>query len=76
MNRYFILILSSIIFFKAIPSIALEKRSYKIFQFPSNMIPAIDGKTEDWKIIPDGYEIGMDQLGTIAVSMQMPIQAT
>ena len=34
----------------------------KIFQFPPNMIPRIDGNTDDWKIVPDSYAIGMDQL--------------
>ena len=46
----------------AIHSLAQEKRSYKIFQFPANMIPTIDGKSDDWKVMPDDYTIGMDQL--------------
>ena len=36
--------------------------TFKIFQFPSNMIPRIDGKTNDWEIVPEDYCIGMDQL--------------
>lgn len=47
MNLHFILILLSIIVYPTHPSFSQEKRSYKIFQFPSNMIPGIDGKTED-----------------------------
>ena len=35
---------------------------FKIFQFPKNMIPRIDGNTEDWDIVPDDYIIGTDQL--------------
>ena len=35
---------------------------YKIFQFPSNMIPRIDGNTDDWAIVPDDYAIGVDKL--------------
>jgi hypothetical protein len=35
---------------------------FKIFQFPANMIPVIDGKTDDWKIVGDEYVIGSDQL--------------
>ena len=35
---------------------------YKVFQFPADKIPRIDGKTEDWNIVPDSYAIGMDQL--------------
>jgi hypothetical protein len=34
----------------------------KIFQFPPNMIPRIDGNTEDWSMVPDEYIIGNAQL--------------
>ena len=43
-------------------SIAQDKRKFKIFQFPANMIPTIDGKVEDWKMVDPSYNIGMDQL--------------
>jgi hypothetical protein len=43
-------------------SFAQEKRSYKIYQFPANMIPTIDGKGDDWNVVPDDYTVGMDQL--------------
>ncbi len=33
-----------------------------MFQFPANQIPRIDGKVEDWAIVPESYAIGMDQL--------------
>ena len=29
----------------------------KVFQFPPNMIPRIDGKDDDWAIVPDSYAI-------------------
>jgi hypothetical protein len=35
---------------------------FKVFQFPPNMIPRIDGDASDWKMVPDEYAIGMDQL--------------
>lgn len=35
---------------------------YKIFQFPADKIPCIDGKTNDWAIVPDSYSVGTDQL--------------
>jgi len=35
---------------------------FKIFQFPADRIPRIDGNADDWKIVPDDYAIGMDQL--------------
>ncbi|MFH0988771.1 MAG: PKD domain-containing protein [bacterium] len=41
---------------------AQEKRSYKIFQFPADQIPRIDGNTDDWDIVPESYTVGMDQL--------------
>ncbi len=39
-----------------------DKRSFKIFQFPSNMIPSIDGNKMDWNIVPDSFIIATDQL--------------
>jgi hypothetical protein len=35
---------------------------FKIFQFPPDQIPRVDGDSSDWKIVPDDYAIGMDQL--------------
>ncbi|MFC1693137.1 PKD domain-containing protein [Candidatus Latescibacterota bacterium] len=35
---------------------------FRIYQFPADRIPCIDGKTDDWNIVPDEYNIGMDQL--------------
>ncbi len=36
--------------------------TYKIFQFPADRIPRVDGKTDDWAIVPESYVIGSDQL--------------
>ena len=36
--------------------------TFKIFQFPPDKIPRIDGNADDWAIVPDSYAIGMDQL--------------
>lgn len=35
---------------------------FKIFQFPANMIPRIDGDTDDWAMVPESYVIGNEQL--------------
>ncbi len=35
---------------------------YKVFQFPPDQIPRIDGDPSDWDIVPDDYAIGMDQM--------------
>src|ERR1035437_4879332 len=34
---------------------------FKIFQFPADKIPTIDGRTNDWNIVPESYVIGSDQ---------------
>lgn len=39
-----------------------ERRVFKIFQFPADKIPVVNGKTDDWDIVPDSYAVGMDQL--------------
>jgi hypothetical protein len=46
------------------PSHALQRTDteFKIFQFPANMIPRIDGQTDDWAMVPDRYAYGTDQL--------------
>jgi hypothetical protein len=43
---------------------ALEKpeTTYQVFQFPANQIPRIDGKADDWDMVPSAYAIGADQL--------------
>jgi hypothetical protein len=50
--------------FMTIPASALQRPdvTFKIFQFPANMIPRIDGNDDDWAMVPDSYAIGMDQL--------------
>jgi len=35
---------------------------FKVFQFPADQIPRIDGDTNDWNIVPESYVIGTDQL--------------
>ena len=35
---------------------------FKIFQFPANAIPRIDGNADDWAMVPEDYVIGTDQL--------------
>jgi len=35
---------------------------FKVFQFPADKIPRIDGNAEDWSMVPESYAIGMDQL--------------
>ncbi|MBT4484606.1 MAG: PKD domain-containing protein [Candidatus Latescibacteria bacterium] len=51
-------------FFIFSPAQALERPDveFKIFQFPPNMIPRIDGNTDDWNMVPDSYAIETDQI--------------
>ncbi|HUQ93828.1 MAG TPA: PKD domain-containing protein [Bryobacteraceae bacterium] len=59
LTRFFLL--SFVLWF---PTAALERPGveYRIFQFPANQIPQIDGKPNDWAMVPASYAIGMDQL--------------
>lgn len=43
---------------------AIEKPdvTYKVFQFPADKIPRIDGQADDWAMVPESYVIGTDQL--------------
>jgi hypothetical protein len=36
--------------------------TFKVFQFPPNMIPRIDGDPSDWDIVPDSYAVDGSQL--------------
>ncbi|MGE3822189.1 MAG: hypothetical protein AB7I30_22475, partial [Isosphaeraceae bacterium] len=42
---------------------------YRIFQFPADRIPRIDGSADDWAIVPDSYAIGSDQLRETVVGL-------
>lgn len=48
--------------FIATSSWSQDNRTFKVFQFPANKIPTIDGNAEDWKMVPKSYVVGMDQL--------------
>ena len=56
--------MTSLLLLLLAPVLALERPGveYKIFQFPADKIPQIDGKTADWAMVPASYAIGMDQL--------------
>jgi len=44
---------------------SVGSREFKIFQFPRNMIPRIDGKTDDWNMVPPEYIYGMEHMKDI-----------
>jgi PKD domain len=35
---------------------------FKVFQFPADKIPRIDGDASDWAMVPESYSIGLDQM--------------
>ena len=44
--------------------LALERKdvTFKIFQFAADQIPRVDGKTDDWAMVPESYAVGMGEL--------------
>ena len=46
------------------PAFALDRTNdvFKIFQFPADKIPTVDGLTNDWNVVPENYVIGSEQL--------------
>ena len=42
------------------PACAFDRTNevFKIFQFPANQIPRVDGDTNDWNLVPESYVIG------------------
>ena len=56
-------ILTTVLLFCAsVQALQRTDTEFKIFQFPANMIPRIDGNTEDWAMVPDDYAYGTDQI--------------
>jgi hypothetical protein len=35
--------------------------TFKVFQFPADRIPRVDGQTDDWAMVPEDYVIGMKE---------------
>lgn len=57
-------LLASGLLLACLPVRALDRTNeiFKIFQFPADQIPRIDGDPGDWKMVPENYVIGTDQL--------------
>jgi hypothetical protein len=62
MNRLLLIASVGLLACGASPAIDRPGVVYKVFQFPPDKIPRIDGKTDDWDIVPEDYVIGTDQL--------------
>lgn len=59
-KKYFLFLLLSLL--TVAQTWSQDTRTFKIFQFPANKIPTIDGNADDWKMVPESYTVGMDQL--------------
>ena len=46
----------------AAPALERPGVTYQVFQFPADQIPRVDGKTDDWAMVPASYVVGTDQL--------------
>ncbi len=47
---------------RCLPALERPDVEFKVYQFPANKIPRIDGQTDDWAMVPASYTIGSDQL--------------
>ena len=61
-KRIFLIYVSLFLFVGVVNALERPDREFKIFQFPSDKIPVIDGDSSDWQIVPDDYAVGMDEL--------------
>jgi len=52
------------IFAQTLPSYetARSGKIFKVFQFPKDQMPRIDGKTADWEMVPESYAYGTNLL--------------
>lgn len=46
-----------------------SETEFQVFQFPADKIPRIDGKADDWAIVPESYAIGTEQLRETVVGL-------
>ena len=58
----------------SLSAFALERPGveFKIFQFPANQIPRIDGKADDWSIVPESYVVGSKELKETVNGLKSP----
>lgn len=64
MNRRILFLALVFAFLAAASASAFSRpdKEFKIFQFPKDQIPRIDGDTNDWNIVPDDYAYCTDLL--------------
>ena len=54
---------ASVAFAFIVSAYALERpgMEFKVYQFPADAIPRMDGDASDWEQVPDSYAVGTDQ---------------
>lgn len=64
MKKLFLQTLPICFIFSALIQIAAaqDNRQFKIFQFPADQIPVINGDASDWEIVPDSFVVGMNEV--------------
>ncbi|MFC1608415.1 hypothetical protein ACFL47_10650, partial [Candidatus Latescibacterota bacterium] len=62
LNLFFITLLGLILIAPGLSALSRTDVEFKIFQFPHDKIPRIDGNMDDWDIVPDEYVYGTDQI--------------
>ncbi len=50
--------------------------AFKVFQFPQNQIPRIDGEFSDWDIVPDSYVVTTDSMWDDSGKWKNPDKST
>lgn len=56
--KFLILLITAL----ALLSFARPEKEFMIFRFPQHQIPRIDGDFSDWRMVPDQYSIGLEEL--------------
>jgi hypothetical protein len=60
-HRALLLAFFALVFTSTVAALDRPDVTFKIFQFPADKIPRIDGNADDWAMVPEDYVIGMDQ---------------
>jgi len=60
--RYWIVLFYVIGVVPVVRALERPEITYKVFQFPADKIPRVDGAVDDWALVPDEYAYGTDQL--------------
>ena len=60
--RRIILVVLAAVYSATAATAQLDAPGFKVFQFPKDQIPRIDGDPVDWNIVPDSYIVGTEEV--------------